>query len=76
MRYGLLGDIHSNLEALEAVIDFLENQNIDKYLCVGDIVNFGANPKECVKLIRELSSIVVAGNHDYAVVGKLQMAYW
>jgi putative phosphoesterase len=68
MRYGIFSDIHSNLEALEAVIKACQKEKIDKYLCLGDLVGYGANPNECVKIISDLASAVVAGNHDWAAI--------
>lgn len=69
MRYGIFSDIHSNLEALEAVIKAYQKEKIDKYLCIGDLVGYGANPNECVEIIRKLAAMTVAGNHDWAVLG-------
>ncbi|MCR4317888.1 MAG: metallophosphatase family protein [Planctomycetes bacterium] len=76
MKYGVIGDIHSNLEALTVVLDVLRREGCDKILCVGDIVGYGANPKECLDLIREVCHDVVAGNHDYAVCGKMSDNYF
>lgn len=66
MRYGIFSDIHSNLEALEAVLGSYENLSIDKYLCAGDIVGYAANPKECLERLKLVSATSVAGNHDWA----------
>jgi predicted phosphodiesterase len=71
MRYAIISDIHGNLEALEAAIDALSREKIDKYLCVGDIVGYGADPRECIKKTRALGPITVCGNHDAACVGLL-----
>lgn len=71
MRYGILGDIHGNYDALEAVISDIEKEKIDKLLCVGDIVGYGAEPSKCIETVRRLNCKTVAGNHDYAVTGKL-----
>ncbi len=60
MRYGVYGDIHGNLEALDAVFAFFETKNIDHYLCVGDIVNYGPTPKERTAKVKESESLVVA----------------
>jgi putative phosphoesterase len=68
MRYGIFSDIHSNLEALEAVIKAYQKEKIDKYLCLGDVVGYGANPNECVKISKDLALSCVAGNHDWAVL--------
>ncbi|MFH1791668.1 MAG: metallophosphoesterase family protein [Candidatus Omnitrophota bacterium] len=70
MRYGIISDIHSNLEALHSVLNALSGQAIDRYVCVGDIVGYGADPVACVNLIRRLDPIIVIGNHDAACVGK------
>ena len=71
MRYAILSDIHGNLEALEAVLELNKDEGVEKYLCVGDIVGYGANPKECLHIIQKLKAVSVAGNHDWAVSGKL-----
>lgn len=68
MRYGIFADVHSNLTAFEAVLDVLTKSNIDKFLFLGDIVGYGAQPSECIRLLRELDVTCVAGNHDRAVV--------
>ena len=57
MRYGLISDIHGNLEALEAVLDRLAKERIGGYLCIGDIIGYGANPKEVLEFIRFLNKI-------------------
>lgn len=68
MRYGIFADIHSNLEALKAVIKAYKKEGIDKYLCVGDVVGYGANPKESISKVEKIAMITVAGNHDWASV--------
>jgi len=68
MRYGIFSDIHSNLEALEAVIAAYKKESIEKYLCLGDIVGYAANPRECIKKVTGLNPVAVAGNHDWAAV--------
>lgn len=67
MNYGLIGDIHSNLEALNEVLKQIKKE-ADKYICVGDVVGYGANPNECIEIVQELNCLTVVGNHDYAVV--------
>lgn len=66
MRYGIFSDVHSNLPALEAVLNSYAQEQIDRYVCIGDIVGYAANPKECIAKIKALNSIWVAGNHDWA----------
>lgn len=76
MRYGIISDIHGNLEALETVLGALAGEQIDVYLCLGDIVGYGANPNECLERVWELTPDVIAGNHDYVVVGRADLTYF
>jgi predicted phosphodiesterase len=76
MRWGIFSDIHSNLEALEAVIKAYKSESIDKYICLGDIVGYGANPVECIQLTRQISEAIIAGNHDWAVAGLYSLEYF
>ncbi len=76
MRYALFSDIHSNLESFKAVIQALKGEAIDKYICIGDIVGYGADPGECIRLIRKLEADIVAGNHDYGAVEKTDISYF
>jgi diadenosine tetraphosphatase ApaH/serine/threonine PP2A family protein phosphatase len=76
MRYGILGDIHSNLGALEAVLAAMEADGVTRILSVGDVVGYGAAPAETIELMRELNVAVVKGNHDAACVGELDMTYF
>ncbi len=70
MRVAVFSDIHSNLEALEAVFDHAAGQKVDRYVCLGDVVGYGANPNECIELIQSLPDCpCVLGNHDAAVLG-------
>lgn len=73
MRYAFLGDIHGNTEALEAVLGVIHAESIDKIVCLGDVVGYGAEPVKCVELIRGLNCDVIAGNHDWAAVGKVSI---
>ena len=76
MRYGIFSDVHSNLEALRAVIDAYQREHIDRYLCIGDIVGYAANPLECIQLIKGLNAGIVAGNHDWGSGGKFDLEYF
>jgi diadenosine tetraphosphatase ApaH/serine/threonine PP2A family protein phosphatase len=77
MRYAIFTDIHANLEALEAVlakIDELSQQDpIDGIWFLGDLVGYGPNPNECIQKLRERTDVIIAGNHDWAAVGKLDL---
>jgi predicted phosphodiesterase len=64
MRYGIFGDIHSNLEALEAVIEDMQAQDVTNMVCIGDIVGYNASPRESLEIVRSLGCPVVKGNHD------------
>ena len=66
MRYGVVSDVHSNIEALEAVFGALRED--DALLCLGDIVGYGPNPNECVERIRGRATATVLGNHDVAAI--------
>ncbi len=72
MRYAIIGDIHANLAALEAVLEDIERQGgADKVWHLGDVVGYGPDPGECIELIRRYDHISVAGNHDWAASGKI-----
>ena len=65
MRYAILSDIHANLEALNVVMDKCREVGAEKYICLGDIVGYNANPHECLEIIRSLDLVgTVKGNHD------------
>ena len=76
MRIAVLSDIHANLEALLAVRRRAAELGVDTWVCLGDIVGYGADPGPCVDHIRTLADQVVLGNHDAAAVGLLDMAYF
>ncbi len=73
MRYGIFSDVHANYEALEAVMNALGDEHIDQFVCAGDVVGYGANPRECCQLVDSTRSHIVAGNHDWASVGLLNV---
>ena len=70
MKYGIYSDIHSNLEALEKVLETMETMGVDRRICLGDAVGYGANPNECVNLIKNVSSVTLLGNHDSVALGR------
>lgn len=76
MRLGIFSDVHSNLPALNAVVEAYEQETIDKYLCLGDVVGYGARPQECADIVRALSSMTILGNHDAAVAGRMDYSYY
>ena len=64
-KIAILSDIHGNLEAFNAVLKKLQELEITQYVCLGDIVGYNANPKECLNITRSMNCLgVVRGNHD------------
>ncbi len=76
MRYGIISDIHGNIEALTESLKALEKEHIDSYICLGDIVGYGANPEECAQRVRSLVDVCIVGNHDAAVSGRMDYSYY
>ncbi|MBI3320640.1 MAG: metallophosphoesterase family protein [Candidatus Omnitrophica bacterium] len=76
MRYAVLSDIHGNLEALNAVLAHLTSERIDRYLCLGDVVGYGADPGPCLERLQACEAVIVAGNHEAACVGKLDLDWF
>jgi predicted phosphodiesterase len=77
MRVAVLSDVHGNIEALESVLAELERLgSIDKYVCLGDIVGYGADPDACCTRIRELCDVTLLGNHDAAGAGRMDYSYY
>ena len=68
MIYAIISDIHANLEALQRTLEIIKERAVDEIICLGDIVGYGANPNECVELVRENCSSIVIGNHDAAAI--------
>jgi len=66
--YAIISDIHSNIEALEVVLDDIDKLGIKDILCLGDVVGYGPNPLECVDLIMKRARVTLKGNHDEALV--------
>jgi predicted phosphodiesterase len=59
----LISDIHSNLEALKAVLADIEQHSVSEIYCLGDIIGYGPNPRECIDMVRQCK-VVLLGNHD------------
>lgn len=71
MRILVFSDIHGNLEALAAVLRLAEKRKIDHYVCLGDLVGYGASPNAVIRAIRRLKPLsLIRGNHDKAVAGR------
>jgi predicted phosphodiesterase len=71
MRVAIASDIHGNRHAFEAVIAAAEGAGAEELWCLGDLVGYGADPDDCVRLASEHSAVCLAGNHDLAVTGRL-----
>jgi predicted phosphodiesterase len=67
-KFAVISDIHSNIEALSAVLEDISDQGVDHIICLGDVVGYGPNPLECVDLIMRNCRVVLRGNHDEALV--------
>lgn len=67
MRIAVIADIHSNIYALDAVLDNINVRNVDMVVCVGDLVGYGTRPNEVIKKIRDNRIITIMGNYDDAI---------
>ena len=82
--FAVVSDIHSNIEALSVVLADIEKRGIKTIYCLGDVVGYGPNPKECLDLIIAKTKWCILGNHDYAVFyeptnfnyGAEQASFW
>jgi diadenosine tetraphosphatase ApaH/serine/threonine PP2A family protein phosphatase len=73
MRVAVVSDIHSNLHALEAVLAAIDEEAPDELWCLGDLVGYGARPNECCAALAERADVCLAGNHDLAVRGSIDL---
>lgn len=77
MRCAILADIHANLAALEAVLeDIRKKGGVDETWCLGDIVDYGPDPRPCLEVVQRLRPLGVVGNHDLAAIGRLDLDYF
>lgn len=76
MRYGIFSDTHANYEALTSVLSAYESEHIDRFVCLGDTVGYGASPNECCDLVRRTAAFTILGNHDAAVAGRMDYSYY
>ena len=76
MRVAVISDIHSNLPALEAVLEEVRRESPDEIWCLGDIVGYGADPDACTAVVGETVSRCLAGNHDLVVRGDIDIGYF
>lgn len=76
MYYAVLSDVHSNLEALRAVLKDIDQRKIKNIIFIGDAVGYGPNPNESLELLVERCDLLLAGNHDWGVLGLTDIAYF
>jgi diadenosine tetraphosphatase ApaH/serine/threonine PP2A family protein phosphatase len=76
MRIAIISDVHSNIEALTEVAKRIEQAGVDRVICLGDVVGYGASPNECCAVIRELAEVTLCGNHDAAVSGRIDYSFY
>jgi predicted phosphodiesterase len=69
--YGIVADIHGNREALEAALEALASRDVERLLCLGDLIGYNADPDECVAMLRARGALAIAGNHDLIALGQL-----
>ena len=70
MRFGIIADIHANLEALTIALETLEKEGVDQIICLGDVVGYNANPRECLTMIMERKIPTIRGNHERYIIGE------
>ena len=76
MRIGIFSDVHSNLEALTEVLRALDKVKVDRVLCLGDVVGYGASVNECCADVRRVAEVTLLGNHDAAVAGRMDYSFY
>jgi predicted phosphodiesterase len=76
MHYAILSDVHANLEALDAVLRDVDKRKIENLFFLGDAVGYGPNPNECIEVLVERCKILLAGNHDWGVLGRTGITYF
>lgn len=70
MQFGILADIHSNLEALTVALNVFEEEGVDQIISLGDVLGYNANPIECLNLLIEKEIHSIKGNHERYIIGE------
>jgi diadenosine tetraphosphatase ApaH/serine/threonine PP2A family protein phosphatase len=76
MRIAIISDVHSNIEALTEVMATIEKLRIDRLVCLGDVVGYGASPNPCCDIVRDRAEVTLLGNHDAAVAGRMDYSFY
>jgi len=76
MKRAIISDIHSNIEALDKVLAWIEREKITDIICLGDLVGYGPDPQKCIERVHHVARVILAGNHDYAAVGMTDTSYF
>ncbi len=76
MRIAIISDVHSNLEAITEVVRTIEKLRVDRVVCLGDVVGYGASPNDCCALVKQLAEICLLGNHDAAVSRRMDYSFY
>jgi diadenosine tetraphosphatase ApaH/serine/threonine PP2A family protein phosphatase len=74
LRAAVISDVHSNQPALEAVFAAIDAAAVEEVWCLGDVIGYGAQPDACAELIQRRCDVCLAGNHDLAVLGELDIS--
>lgn len=73
LRAAVISDIHANRPALDAVLAAIEEAGFDELWCLGDLVGYGADPDHCTATVLDRADVCLAGNHDLAVLGEIDV---
>ena len=76
MKIAVMSDIHGNLEALDAVLEDVYSQRIEKIVCIGDLIGYGPNPEEVIQKIRQIDVCCTMGNHELGILFKLERKWF
>jgi diadenosine tetraphosphatase ApaH/serine/threonine PP2A family protein phosphatase len=76
VRIAIISDIHSNLEALTEVMRVVDDAQVDRIVCLGDVVGYGASPNQCCDIVRTNAEVTLLGNHDAAVAGRMDYSFY
>jgi len=76
MKFLVISDVHSNYDALKAVMQKANRIGYDSVIFLGDAVGYGADPNECIELLREISNVKIIGNHDKAIIDPREIYFF